>query len=82
MWFNQKVRKKLLIQNGWSILEEMNEIENFKATRRKRDGAETSEVWSTFSQRFRDIDTKYFWYIERNKKKEEDKFPWTVFQFG
>lgn len=34
------------------------------------------------SQRFRDIDTKYFWYIERNKKKEEDKFPWTVFQFG
>lgn len=62
----------------------MNEIENFKATKiweKERDDVETSEVSSTF----RDIDTKYSWYIERNtekKKEQKNKFQWTVFQFG
>lgn len=60
----------------------MNEIENLeKERKRERDDAETSEVSSTF----RDIDTKYSWYIERNtekKKEQKNKFQWTVFQFG
>lgn len=70
-----------MIQDGWSILGEMNEIENLEKERKRERWAETSEVSSTF----RDIDTKYSWYIERNiekKKEQKNKFQWTVFQFG